>query len=162
MRHVSWNAFMKYSAIALLTFSLLAPLYFFPTLDDARGVSVRAWEAVQGEPLIGVAFLVSLLTPILLGRPMNRPWKWVVLACAPLFLVGSAMVVYLVSALSFSSVQMPFPVFPLPFLLTGSSVGLGCWAFVTANALLLVLWGKALRKHGWTRFHISQAKPDRS
>lgn len=158
MRHVSWNTFMKYSAIALLAFSLLAPLYFFPTLDDARGVSVRAWEAAQGEPLIGLAFLVSFLTPMLLGRPMNRPWKGVVLACAPLLLVGSAVVVYLVSALSFSSVQMPFPLFPLPFLLTSSSVGLGCWAFVIANALLLVVWGKALRKHGWTRFHFSQAK----
>lgn len=159
MQHLSWNSFMKYSAFTFLALSFLVPVYSFPSLGDADRDSVYLWEVVRHDPVLGFAILVPLLTPIILGRRIRHPWNMVVFASVPLLLAGSAFVVYLVSALSFSSLQTPFPLFPVPFLLTGSSIGIGCWAFVAANAWLIVSWGTAVRRQLRLRPRVGHPAP---
>ena len=150
MRSLSLVTIMKYSTIALLVLSVFTPLYSFPSFAGTSGDSVYVWNIVQHDLLVGIAFLIPFLTLTVLSIRFPHPWNRVVLTLAPLVILVSVFVVYLESALAMSSLQMPFPVFPLPSLWTSSSIGIGCWAFVSANVFLLGIWFNVARKkmHG--------------
>jgi hypothetical protein len=136
---------MKYSVLTLLALAVLLPLYSFSSLSDGRGDSVYVWNVVRSEPVMGLAFVAPLLVLVMLGRRIRHPWNRVVLATAPLIIIVAVFVVYLDSALAISAEANPIPLLPLPPLWVSSSIGLGCWAYVAANALLLGCWAQAAR-----------------
>jgi len=146
MLNKSWVAIMKYFVLTLLVLAALVPLYTFPTLDEGRGGSTYIWTVVQNDPLMGLAFIAPLFVFTMLGRQVRRPWNRVVVAVVPLVLFVSVFVVYLGSALALSTEKNPLPFFSFPPLWVSSSIGLGCWAFLAANALLLGCWVYAARK----------------
>ena len=146
MRHLSWISTTKYVALALIAVSYVVPIYSFPMLGNASRDFVYAWQVVQHDPVMGLAFLAPLLTPMLLSTRIRHPWSRILFACVPWIILSSVSVVYLESALTFSYLEMPFPMFPLPPLWTSTSIGIGCWAFVLGNGLLLVVWGAAIWK----------------
>ena len=143
MLRASWNSIARSIAVALLALSLVLPLYSFSSLGGGGGKSVRAWEVARQDPVVGVALLLPLVALGLSGRKTRRPWNRIVPACVSVVLAGSAFVVYLVSTLSFSIQPMPFPLYPLPALWTSSDVGIGCWAFAAASALILIVWWRS-------------------
>ncbi len=149
MRHVSWISTTKYAAPALIALSFVVPLYSVPTRGAASRNFVYPLQIVQNDPVMGLAFLAPLLTPMFLSTRIRYPWSRILFACVPWILVSSVTVVYLESALTFSYLELPFPMFPLPPLWTSTSIGFGCWAFVAGNGLLLIVWGAAI----WKRMH---------
>lgn len=155
MRHMPWISTTKYSAITLIALSFVVPLYSFPTLGGAARNFVYPLQIVQNDPAMGLAFLAPLLTPILLSTRIRYPLNRILFACVPWILLASVSVVYLESALTFSYLELPFPMFPLPPLWTSTSIGIGCWAFVVGNGLLLIVWGSAI----WKQMHPTQPIP---
>ena len=138
---------IRHIVLVLLALSLIVPVCSFPTLGEAGREPVFAWEIVQDSPYWGLALLAPLFSLMVLRLRARRAWSKIAFACVPFVLTGSAFAIYLASAQSFSVMHIPVPILSLLPVLTCSSPGIGCWAFVTANGLLLVIWGGAARRH---------------
>jgi len=135
---------LRHIVLGLLALALIVPVCSFPASDGVGREPVHAWEIVQGNPYLGLALLAPLLSLMGLRLRVRRAWGRIAFASVPFFLAGSAFAIYLESALSFSVMHIPIPFLSLLPILTCSSVGIGCWAFVTANGLLLIIWGVAV------------------
>ncbi|MBK9471349.1 MAG: hypothetical protein IPO18_03555 [bacterium] len=135
MRKMGWDRSARIVALVLVGLSLLLPLYRLNSLGAPTAVNVFAWEAVSADAAFILVFAAPALVAVGLARAPGRKLGSVVLAVAPLALLYSAMVVVVVSGMA--AVGAPF------WRPAQSALGVGCWALVLADLLLLAAWGRS-------------------
>jgi hypothetical protein len=144
VNRVNWRAAATALSIGLVLLSFLLPLYSQPTLGSNGRTLVYAWSATREDAAFGLVFLVPLAVVAAIHVRLRRPWRGLVMASVPLLLGYSTMVIYLESALALHVEPLPWPMTKFPGLWAPSTVGVGCWAVVAANVVLLGVWGAAV------------------
>ena len=134
MKRNAWIRGLHGVALLLWALSFLLPLY---RIESVGGVDqVYAASAVREDWLLLVWFLAPAFVVIALRA---KPPKWLAIVdlfVAPIMLVCVSLII--LSVASMGGVGSPF------WRPQHSVLGLGCWGFLLANAVLLVAWGAAV------------------